>query len=81
MYNPKKTYIAYFTGKTKDAIGRSQNYSTTVRGIDEEEARINLYERYDHIIQLKLKLINEDTEYDYWSNYINDIRMAFLQGQ
>lgn len=77
MYNPKKTYIAYFTGRTKGAIGISQHYSTTVRGIDEEDARINLYERYDHILQLKLKLVHEDTEYDHRL----DLKMTFYQGQ
>jgi len=53
-----KTYSATFTGRTKNAIGITYKIQTTVEGTDEENARINLYDRFEHVIGLELKESN-----------------------
>lgn len=49
------TYRATFYGKNRGAIGIFLRFYTVVQGENEEQAHINLYERYDHIISLTLK--------------------------
>lgn len=49
-----KTYKATFTGREVNAIGIFYPITTTVQGANEEQARINLYDRYDHIMGLVL---------------------------
>ena len=49
-----KTYTAKFTGREVNAIGIFYPITTTVQGENEEQARINLYERYEHIMGLTL---------------------------
>ena len=49
-----KTYSATFYGKQKGAIGVFLTYTTVVQGENETQARINLYNRYDHIMSLTL---------------------------
>ena len=49
-----KTYDATFFGKTKGALGIKSWITTTVKGETPEAARLNLYERYEHIQNLTL---------------------------
>jgi hypothetical protein len=53
-------YKAIFTGRTKNAIGIFYQITDTVEGKNEEEARLNLYNKYEHIHQLTLKEIKEE---------------------
>jgi hypothetical protein len=50
-----KKYKASFIGRKNDAIGKTYKISTIVEGNDENEAKLNLYNRYDLITNLKLK--------------------------
>ena len=52
-----KTYSAIFYGKARGAIGIFVRYNTVVQGTDPENAKLNLYERYDHIHRLTLEEI------------------------
>lgn len=54
-------YVATFNGKRKNADGISYQITTTVEGDNKDEARINLYDRFDHIIGLKLEEINNES--------------------
>lgn len=54
-----KTYTATFNGRTKDAIGITYVITDTVDGTDEENARINLYDKYEHIRCLELKEVTQ----------------------
>ena len=58
----EKTYMVKFKGVTKGAIGITCSYKTTVRGVNEDDARINLYDRFDHVSFPKFELIHEDKE-------------------
>lgn len=49
-----KTYKAKFTGRTKGAIGIFYRIETTVTGENEEQARLNLYDRFENISSLVL---------------------------
>ena len=50
------TYNATFTGRTRGAIGKFYPIRTTVSGENKEKARHNLYDRYEHISNLTLKV-------------------------
>lgn len=47
-------YRATFTGRKVGAIGVFYSISTEVEGSTPEQARLNLYERFDHIRDLTL---------------------------
>lgn len=47
-------FQATFHGRVKGAIGISHVITTTVKGENEEAARLALYEGYEHVLQLKL---------------------------
>ena len=47
-------YTARFNGKLQGAIGISYQIVTEVEGENEEQARINLYRTYEHIMRLEL---------------------------
>jgi len=49
-----KTYKARFYGRTINAIGIFYWIEVEVQGENEEQARLNLYEKYDHISRLTL---------------------------
>lgn len=49
-------FSASFDGKQKGALGLSQQLKTEVFGSDEDEARLKLYNRYEHIQNLHLKI-------------------------
>lgn len=53
-----KTYNARFTGRKVGAIGVSDEWFTTTSGLTEEDARLRLYDRFEHIQGLKLNLIS-----------------------
>lgn len=50
----ERTYKALFNGRSKGAIGSLHTIYTTVKAKNLEEARLKLYERYEHITNLKL---------------------------
>ena len=50
-------YKATFRGREKDAIGIFYQIDTTVQGNDDEGARLNLYDRFDHVTGLKLERV------------------------
>jgi hypothetical protein len=49
-------YKATFTGREVGAIGKFYPITAVAKGKNEEEARLNLYEKWDHITGLKLEL-------------------------
>jgi hypothetical protein len=53
-----KLYQATFRGRKAGAIGIFYTITTTVKGKDKKEARLNLYKDYDHIMNLKLKEVD-----------------------
>lgn len=53
-----KQYEAIFTGRAWGAIGSSEKIVDIVWGVDENDAILDLYERWEHIQNPKLKLIN-----------------------
>jgi hypothetical protein len=50
-------FEAFFDGREKGALGIMYPIVTTVTGVDEHEATLNLYEHFDHIHRLKLTRI------------------------
>lgn len=54
------TYQAKFTGRTVGAIGIFYPITTTVDGDNEDDARLRLYDRFDHIMGLKLTPIESE---------------------
>lgn len=62
-----KTYKATFVGRRVLAIGITHRVETEVNGIDPEDARLNLYDRYEHISNLELTEVKED-QHDRRSN-------------
>jgi hypothetical protein len=53
------TYQAKFIGRTLGAIGIEYWIHTTVEAASPEEARLNLYQRYEHIRVLSLIPVKE----------------------
>ena len=51
------TYKISFTGRLKGAIGIFYKITDTVRATDEKAATLALYDKYEHIHQLKVKKI------------------------
>ena len=49
-----KTYRALFNGRLVGAIGRTEYFDVTAQGENEDDARIRLYDKYDHILGLTL---------------------------
>ena len=49
-------YQATFTGREVGAIGKFYPITATTQGDNEEQARLNLYDRYEHITGLKLEM-------------------------
>lgn len=49
-----KKYKATFTGREVNAIGIFYKIETITEGNTEDEARLKLYEKYEHIQELKL---------------------------
>ncbi len=47
-------YRAQFIGREIGAIGITYRIDTFVEGLNRENARINLYNRYEHISHLRL---------------------------
>jgi len=47
-------YIATFIGRKTGAIGSSYSITAETHGDNEDEARLNLYDRYEHIHRIKL---------------------------
>jgi len=73
-------YTAQFQGRTRGAIGVNYNISTKVEGENTSQARLNLYDRFDHIHNLTLK---EDTmtitrQLNNLNRFRSDGRQAFL---
>lgn len=58
---PKK-WIAVFEGRTVNAIGKFDRYSVEVRGETIDDARLNIYQTHDHI--MNLVLIDQDQAED-----------------
>lgn len=54
-----KTYKATFTGRKINAIGIFYKITDTVEAENEEQARLKLFEKYEHIQSLKLNQINK----------------------
>ena len=54
-----KKYRAKFTGRELNAIGIFYEIDTVVLGKDEEDANINLHDRFEHIMHLELEAIND----------------------
>ena len=54
LFAPEITYKAIFDGRKIGAIGVSGSITTEVKGENPEHARLKLYDRFDHIHQLKL---------------------------
>lgn len=55
-------YKAKFVGRKINAGGVFYEIETTVDGADPESARINLYERYEHITKLELTPITDEVK-------------------
>lgn len=55
-----KTYDVVFKGREINAIGIFYTIHTTVKGNDEHDALMNLYEKYDHISFPRFTEIRED---------------------
>ena len=49
-----KEWQATFTGRKVGALGKCSYVSCTVTGNTEEDARVHLYDTYEHITNLKL---------------------------
>lgn len=54
-----KKYKAKFHGRTINAIGICYWITDEVQGLNEDDARINLYEKYDHIMHLELSEVSQ----------------------
>jgi len=50
-----KKYKATFTGRQLGAIGIFYEITDTVEGLNEDDANLNLYDKYEHIMHLKLE--------------------------
>jgi len=50
----KIKYIANFRGRKVGAIGIFYDITAEVEGYSKKDARLNLYEKYEHISELKL---------------------------
>ena len=61
MIPKSKMYNARFRGRMKGAIGRFYDINTTVSGINKEDAKLMLYDNYEHISFLRLTEIKEET--------------------
>lgn len=55
-------YRAKFYGRRAGAIGQCEWIQTTVNGEDVEQAELNLYDRFEHILDLGFELIEESYE-------------------
>lgn len=49
-----KNYRALFNGRVRGAIGVFEYFDVMVEAENEEQARLRLYDKYDHIIGLTL---------------------------
>ena len=49
-----KKYRALFNGRLVGAIGICDYFDVVVEGENEEQARLNLYDKYEHILGLSL---------------------------
>ena len=69
-----KDYLARFFGRTNGAIGIRYNIETHVSGKNKEDARIKLYDRFEHISELELldtnKSTNQSLEHDMRYEYV-----------
>lgn len=54
MVSKMRRYRATFTGRKIGALGVSYRIETEVMGNDEDRARINLYDKFEHIKELRL---------------------------
>jgi hypothetical protein len=54
-----KTYRAEFTGREKNAIGIFYPITDEVKGENEEQAGLNLYDKWEHVHGLKLTQIDQ----------------------
>lgn len=55
-----KTYKVKFSGRKIGALGVSYVMHTTVKADSVEDARLKLYENYDHISLLSCESLEED---------------------
>lgn len=52
------TYLASFNGRLKDAIGIKYRFKDVeVMGVNEEDALLNLYDKYERIDTAEFKLV------------------------
>jgi hypothetical protein len=52
-----RTYVATFIGRQVGAIGKFYGITAHVEARNEAEATLSLYDRYEHISQLELKVL------------------------
>ena len=53
-------YKADFFGRKLGAIGSFYAITTETHGANEEEAKLSLYDRYEHVLKLKLTPIEQE---------------------
>lgn len=56
MSDTINVYRARFWGRKVGSIGLPDHYFTTVAGVNEEDARLRLYDRFEHITGLEMTL-------------------------
>ncbi len=52
-----KTYKIQFTGRLKNAIGKTYGHTITVKAESEETARLKIYDTHEHASNIKIKLL------------------------
>lgn len=50
-----KDYVAHFRAKYKNSIGKQYSHCASVKAKSKDEARMKLYEDFEHITHLVLK--------------------------
>lgn len=55
-----KTYQVTFRGREKGAIGIFYQITATVKGEDEKQALLNLYDKYEHISAPVMEEVKEE---------------------
>lgn len=53
-------YHASFSGRTKGAIGIFQDFDELLYANNDEDARLRLYDKYDHVNGLDLYKVSDD---------------------
>jgi hypothetical protein len=52
-----KSYKIQFTGRLKNAIGKTYSQTITVTAESEEAARLKIYDTHEHASNVKVKLL------------------------